>query len=186
MAEKISYRDTVETSPDGLVQLRAERAVIARRDLSLMLGHAQFQPKGILECGSGIGGVTQALKDMYPSVPIAAIDLGSDSQIVKAAASQNASFTELDARSLKPDDMRAFAASGVDTVVAMRMPAEVVLHLVKTLRSANFHGVLVASVIDIPVEQTALRELAHQKDMTVFSLEESRLLTERGYLAEFQ
>lgn len=163
----------------GPTEIRRRQAA---KDFRLLLGNHTVT--GILELGPGNGETTQALRETHPYVPIAVMDRDSQSL---AAATQSVIANEIidgDAWNISPEFIDSL--NGVNTIVAMRMPGELILHVLNVLKQSQFQGRFVSSVLALNYEHDALRQLAHQPQVQkVILREEPHQVPEYGYVAEF-
>lgn len=174
------YRDLV-TSGDTAHQ-RLLRSKEAQRDISLLLGKTSIQPTGFLEIGSGIGGVTKALREDYPTLPIVTMDINGDSLVESSAELHGTTFIRGDASTIDEAFIRQLQEQGINTIVAMRMPGEIILHVLNLISNMGSKVTLIASIIDIPHETRTMRQLAASKNTRFMILrEEPRLIREVGY-----
>lgn len=145
--------------------------------------------EGIMEIGSGQGGVTQALRALAPDAPFIAIDLDTDPTVQEAAEKNRAQFFGQDTTTMSPNELNnLLQAHTITTIVAFRIPAVVAYDMIHKLTQIGFEGQLAFSVIELPQEADGLRKVAQltshiRNDMQTFS--ENRMMTEYGYRITF-
>lgn len=142
------------------------------------------QEGSILEVGSGQGGVTAALRRRNPFSPIIATDTDTRPEVQEAAKTNNALFLEKDMGNISAQELeKLLKMHDMHTIVGMRIPAQVALHLADTLHSIGFNGDFIFSILVIPKDQDALRQLhiKHHNVLQKYIFSEDRLATEYGY-----
>lgn len=167
----------------------SSRAAEALRHLQILGITALPQATGIIEIGSGQGGVTQALRALAPHAPLIAIDQDTSPRVQEAAQINNAIFFRADIAAFSTDGLnQLIQAHHVKNIVAFRIPAVVAHDIITKLSHANFEGQFAFSIIQLPQETEGLRRMSIGNSFLrdrKRTFEENRLITEYGYCVTY-
>ncbi len=175
------------TSLEGATSWALSRAKEASKHIPQLLSGYNHTPTGFLEIGPGVGGVTLAISTLYPNRKIQAIDCDSNPLIPTRMETNGVSFQPMKAEDIDSSFISNRQSQGINTIVGMRLPGTTIVYLVNLLSQLGFRGVFIGSIIALESgeEYYAMQQLARNPNVTVVSLNESRLIQEIGYVAHF-
>lgn len=144
------------------------------------------QPGTILEIGSGAGGVTAALQDLFPTSPIITVDSDTDPKVRNAAEQAGAVFLERDASKMTDEEIGELTRlKGITQIVGLRIPGKAAKRLVEGTRHNNYRGIVIVSLAEHEEEETIenyFNPLRWKKEAIRVFLQNDQYLTEIGFV----
>lgn len=141
-----TFYDRKPESNTELAYLRSSREHTAGKHLRELFPFAHTNYQSILQIGPGTGGETRAIQQLKPGTPVLGIDFDPDPLLRASAIENGIPLLEVDVLDMRTDDIASLLDENhIDTIIAFRSPAAVLIHLLRELPAA-FRGSFIFSL----------------------------------------
>lgn len=176
-----------DTKVEGWREARKTTALDSLNRVYARLKEQGVEPPSgaILEIGSGIGGVTAALQQLFPGSSIVAMDMDTDLKVQEAAEKAGVEFIQQDASKLTDQQIEELIRSrNIAQIIGFRIPGDAAKRIVEASGNAGFNGLIVFSLIEHEEEKEIVgffEPLRWNKEATRVFIQNDRVLTEIAY-----